>query len=301
MFNKRSKVIIFCIAFLCFCAQAQSQNVEKDIFKPLYIKGNGGHGDKLLWYSTLSEYTPELSTSINFSADDDRGYSITFSNASIRELCRLLYGKRWDTREIGGKAVSVNFLPLSRIELRVSNPDKYIASKSKYKTDASGKKQFLNAYVYQLFSKKPVTVKKLREMARADFERYFDISIFWEKQDRQCLVFTAKDTSLISYKKGKKIFIADHVDGKYLELNNVSMSELVDYFPASTSYYSSPYPIIDETGLQGKLGHIELVFKGDRKFTNHEALHEALQKYGMGFTLQKRKIDILVITKNLKN
>lgn len=265
-------------------AQTKSTLDEKafvNILKPLYIDGNGGKGDNLLWYSMISKFKQNSATGQNVSADDIRGYQITFCNASIIGLSRLLYGKQ-------GKDGVTNFFPLSQTELRVKDKTRFLEYVDK-------KPQYQNFYTYQLISKEPITKERLKRIMLADIERYFDINISWEKQKKKCLVLAAADTSLINYKEGKKIHSYDQVDNRYLVVNNMSVTELIDFFTVYTQYYYSPYPIVDETGLKGNLGHIEASFR-DKGFTDHEAFDKALQKYKMSFTLQEREVDVMVIT-----
>ena len=240
--------------------------------KPLYFNGNGGDGRHMMWYSMVSRYNDDLLPAIGLFANDSVGYFITIVNHPIRGLISFLFNE------------STNYmdrLPLNRLVLEVNDSTRFLSM-------VNGIYQTQNLYSYQLFSKEPTTKAKLKKMMKTDLERYFHINLNWEKRKMECLVLTAADTSVISYKEGKEeMYITD----SRVALNNVKLDHFINVL-RNHHYYDSPFPIINETGYKGNVGRISL----DVNVKDFKALDKALEKYKMGMKREERMVNLMVVT-----
>ena len=142
-------------------------------------------------------------------------------------------------------------------------------------------------YTYDLNAPKQ-SRRSLQRYMQEDLDRYFGLQARWEQREKMCLVLTASDTAKISYHSGlpKKYFDSFKVD-----LNKVPVSYFMERLTYGTNFLESPYPLRDETGLKGNLGHI--AFEGD--MNSLEVINKNLSQYGMKFSLARRKVDVLVI------
>ncbi len=131
---------------------------------------------------------------------------------------------------------------------------------------------------------------------QADLQRFVGLDAKWVKMKKKCLVLTAKDTALISYKNGGRRAVINETD---INLNNVTVKYFLDFMEDGTNYFYSPYPLVDETNFKGMLGDIMFT----TEVSDYKQLNKALQKYKMSLTLEDRLIDVLVITdgKNKKS
>lgn len=247
-----------------------------DFNKPLFVDGNGGNGEHILWQSVISRYFDGLYGTTKVSSNDKEGYSIVASNTSIIGMMRFAYGSGMD--EYG----FMNWLPPSRVILHVSDTNRYAEK-------IAGNIQYQNYYTYQLTAAKPTSEQKLRDMMKVDICRYFGLDARWEKRRLKCLVLTAEDTSLISYKgNGGQSFISD----ERIDLQNVTFSYFVKFLVNATNYHNSPYPIIDETRFNGKLGGVSF----EANVMDYRALDDAFKRYKVRFRLLERDVEVLVIS-----
>jgi hypothetical protein len=250
--------------------------VDFDQREPLFINGNGGPPEGLMWYSVVAGYTGNFDGGINLSADEKNGYSIAITNASIIGMCRFAFSNR-----VSGD--NMDWLPLSFIELNLKDKTRF------EEKSVEGEIMYRNHYTYQLIAP-PIKKKQLLTYMQQDLQRYFNIDVKWEKRKKPCLVWTIKDTTRVHYDGSE---IRGRMNDVLLTINGPwSVSETIRELETGTPYHYSPYPIIDETGFKGKLGGIEI----ETDINNHEALDKAFQKYGMRFKLEEREVDVLVIT-----
>ncbi len=257
--------------------QARVEKPQKNVIyeKPFYLDGNVGNGEHMLWYSVVSRYNENVIHAEGIFANDTVGYFITQGRHSIYEMIQFVFNE--------GPFFLNNF-PSCRIDLQVKDRTRLFAYDGEGLGD--GKFRAQNYYSYQLFSKLPKTKKKLKQLMQADLERYFDIKFHWENREMDCLVLTAEDTSLISYKKGEKEYYSDP---PILILNNIGLD---DWLIKLNNVYPD-YPIINETGLKGNLGDISL---NVNLREGYQALDKALKKYKMRFKMEKRIVKVLVVT-----
>jgi thiol-disulfide isomerase/thioredoxin len=261
--------------------------------KPLFINGNGGNVDNVLWQSILTKgaanipYGPRLFGDGKAWPANGKDFGITCTNLSISELYRFAYSNKF-----GNEIHIENFHQYGRlIPLLQNRQELQVRDSSKYLPSRVAGEEIDNLYNYQLICPQKTSREELQRLMQADLQKYFGLQVQWEKRKKKCLVLEASDTSLISY-KGGGLAGQTIVD---VHLNKVPLSRFVTDLEIATNYLFSPYPIIDATGFKGLLGEIRLNIDVSQD-TNHEKLNSELKKYKMSFTLQDREIDILVIS-----
>jgi thiol-disulfide isomerase/thioredoxin len=227
--------------------------------------------------STLTRGNDSLWMGQYIRIKDDRGF-ITCINSSVAELYRLAYSERVDPMAGGDDEA---MLMKSSIIWEATDSAFYQGS-------VDNSIQYQNLYNYQLISRFK-TVPELRRIMREDIGKYFGLDVHWEKRKRKCLVLSAEDTMLISYRTGgwKRLMSISMVNMNKIPIIYFirGLEDLISY------YYDSPYAIIDETGLKGNLGSFSL----EADFNDPASLDKALQKYKMHFTLEEREVRVLII------
>ena len=256
--------------------QEVAADFHVDLLYPLFVNGNGGNGEALMSYSVFSKKVNGFPASSALVADSLNGYSIMASNVAIKDLYSFAYSNYKDPYG------NIRFLLGNRVKLQMTDTSSYVMF------DSSGEPKDENRYVYQYYSARPTTKGKLQKMMQTDLERHIGLKAQWEKRKMPCLVLSARDTALIAYSSGDHKIIIDDI---HMDINNASVSDVLKNMELVTNYYYSPYPLIDETGYKGKLGHI----KFETDIYDHQALDKALKKYKMGLKLEDREVAVLVL------
>lgn len=251
-----------------------------DYRSPVYVNGNGGNGDNIEWSFIVSSYKPGTQGGISFTADSIYGYHIYIKHTPIVTFLRFIHGIR-QNEHVKGQ------FPWSRVQLITRDSSRFITYINKKPVNQ-------NFHTLQLYSLMPVSMDKLEKMAVKNAEIFFDLKVKWEMQKRKCLVFKAKDTSLIYFKEGERILHMDSHNYKFWKINNAFLSEVFEGLNVFTDFHYSPYPFVDETGLRGKLGNINLDF-GDKTFKDISVLNNALKKYGMSVSVEERSVNVMVV------
>ncbi|MGS2763802.1 TlpA family protein disulfide reductase [Sinomicrobium sp. M5D2P9] len=269
--------------------------------EPFFVNGNGQEdlAKKLITQSVLTEadydffgffsFFPRVKVekrknNSRFIYDIENLRGLVAERASVKGLFAFAYEQRAKNMISGHSRTLLENRPGNRVVFKVKDTTKYN-----------------NYYSYQLTINQPTSLGELQKMMRLDLEKYFGLKARWEKRKRQCLVFSVKDTTRISYNGlGKSLFEINDVDFKVSGPSGRSfMSEIIDWMEVSvTAYYVSAYdynnkkwPIIDETGIKGPVS-IEV----EADVFNHKELDKALsKKYGMRLTLEERDVDVLIL------
>ncbi len=251
-----------------------AKEVFHDLSKPVFINGNGGNGQAILWHSVLSAEVQGMINNSILSVDQKNGRLEEF-NVDVYTLYRTAYG---DDPGIPSMRLANN-----RLFFRVRDSLNYFTKWQGMKK-ISGK-----LYCYSLFTPK-ISETQLKQKMQDDLNLYFNLAVRWEKRFMQCLVLTAEDTMLI------RPVSLDSLDTKkrassmfhYTSLDNPLM-----YFRHSlTNGFLShlPYPILDETGYSGWA-----YFTIECDMSNWLSIDEALSKYKMHLRLQMRNVNVLVV------
>ncbi|MBC9795127.1 TlpA family protein disulfide reductase [Sinomicrobium weinanense] len=264
-----------------------------DVTKPLYIDGNGGDTRQMLWYSTVSAYSPEVRDGVTWfipdTISDSGGYGlgILLTHTTILEMIRYAYSLH-DPRP-GAPLNAYPRLPENRYILAAKDSIRYLNKIIK------GRRYLPNLYTYQLISQEPKTFKQLKKKMQEDIQVYFNVNIRWEKRKRKCLVLKAEDTTLISdFKNGKEKVLYTGKDATTKKIVNHSPSRFLAYLN-SKAYFYCPYPLIDEMRFKGLLD-IEFPTDLSDDYKKHKEFDQYLyKKYKIHFVLEEREVDILVI------
>jgi len=241
--------------------------------RAMFVEGNGGSGDQLLYHSVLSKYIEGLPFIINeVVTDHSTGYFLRSFNQPIRALYQIAYDHRRGQYSI----------PDSRTFLELNDSNSLVSI-------LRGKTQFGNLYCYELKAA-PAGELRLKEMMRADLKRYFGYDARLEKRVITCLVFRSKDTSRI-HTKGGKPQSDDEVSPYMLKVTNISFSRLLHRLEGAKCIASGRYPIVDETHVRGNVDiNLPVINLSDWK-----ALAEGLKPYGVILQLENRETEVLVI------
>lgn len=245
--------------------------------KPLFMKGNGGNGEHAVYTSVLSKYTPGLTATAIFNHKKDHSYGV-LSNGSVKDMVRFLYGTgRSDDGTLLSKRV-----PSSRVVFQTDSAD--------YVPYINGIRQQKNVYTLQITAGQDIPIEKMKAMMIADLLRNFQLKVTWEKQRKMCLVISQSNTPIKVYESGEKL--AGIQDFK-IGLNAVTIQEFTEtLININNFYYNLPYPIVNETNFEGKLGSIAV----ETNITDINKLSKALNKYGMRLSIAERETDVLVIS-----
>ncbi len=247
--------------------------------KPLFLDDNGGKAKEVYAYSFFGKGDYKLFPTYGLVSNDSRKeYLVVLTNYCLMDFYRLAYSNRFT--HLGLEMVMAN-----RTILQTADSAKYIEK-------VNGELIRDNLYVYQLISP-PASTQDLQQLMQADLQRFVGLDAKWVKMKKKCLVLTAKDTALISYKNGGRRAVINETD---INLNNVTVKYFLDFMEDGTNYFYSPYPLVDETNFKGMLGDIMFT----TEVSDYKQLNKALQKYKMSLTLEDRLIDVLVITDGKK-
>ncbi|HEX9827436.1 MAG TPA: TlpA disulfide reductase family protein [Flavobacteriaceae bacterium] len=261
--------------------------------RPLFIDGNGGTGQQMLYYSTISKYSERIINGAFLMSADSSGYVIAATHKPIIDLISRAYCKGPYNRY---SLVDYIRLPQTQIELKVKNQKKLL-----FYNDPNVSLNE-NIYTYQLISYEPRKLEELKQIMRDDLQKYFNLEFQWEKRRKQCLVLKAKDTTLLGDNVYKTPIYGYKKVGSNFYLKDVPVFNFFGYL---TEYvggiYNEPngYPLIDETGYKGGL---DIIFENVTDQNNREILRDykklniAMSKYKLSFSLEEREVSVLVIT-----
>jgi thiol-disulfide isomerase/thioredoxin len=249
---------------------------------PLFLDGNGGSGEQMRWYSTVSGPSEKLNKYYVVMSADSSGYVMALMNKTLLDLVRYAY---CDGPHPGWLIGDRTRFPLTRIDVRVKNPGR-----------------LRPLYTYQLISYEPRSMEQLKKIMRSDLQKYFDLEFKWEKVKKPCLVLTASDTTLLSDNKlvGIPNYAFKKEDDTFF-IQDVPVNNLFGFMLEYTNgyYKSDGYPLVDETGFKGGM---DLIFEGvtgdDYKefMADYKKLDAALAKYKMHFKVEEREVSVLVIS-----
>ncbi len=232
-----------------------------DFGKPLYMSGYGDLLDQVAHQSFWGKSIEGMKIVLALVSDTVYGrYYAIVSGYGINDMFRLAFGKNPEAKR------NVEALPQSMVVYE--GPD-------------------TASFFYHLVTP-ALSREKIQEMMRADLHKHLNLSGKWEKRTRECLVLKLKDTTLAAYKGGS---VKRILSNERLLINKVTVRSLLDGLVQVTDYYSSPYPLIDETGYSGELGDIDI----EVDIMDHKKLNDALSRYGIEFVLETRELDTLVV------
>lgn len=248
--------------------------------KPIFDPGNGGQLKKLYWQSSFARGSDIMGSGYNSYARPDVGYFM-YANLSIKQLYEFAYSDQISVPGPANQEQKLDLLLDNRVDFRVKDSSKYVNM-------INGEFFYNLRYIYQLISP-PTTVARMQKKMQADLNNFVGLSAKWEKRQIPCLVISAEDTLLISYKGGKAI---GKINESEISVNNVSVDYCIWQLKSCThGFFYGHYPLLNETGLKGNLGQLNLI--GD--MNDYRVINKGLSKYKMHMNIQKRWVKVLVV------
>ncbi|WP_418501824.1 TlpA family protein disulfide reductase [Flagellimonas sp.] len=242
--------------------------------EPLYIHNNGGMYENVFWQSSFTRASKWLSNVQHFSND---GTAVAI-NSSVKDLYRLAY-----TTDKNLNTYVPQLLLPKYVSLEVKDSTLYVGHSE------SGIRDEDRFFTYQLIAPPGTAKEKLRASMQSDLDRYIGLDAVWEKRVKKCLVLRAMDTLAIQYREGQKISLNNNLT--YMKINKYPVAEMFKRLELDTPGYYNTNIFIDETGFKGLLGNIEV----ETDLSNIDSLNKALEKYTLKFSVEYRKVNILVI------
>lgn len=127
------------------------------------------------------------------------------------------------------------------------------------------------------------------KIMRSDLERFFHHRVQVKEKKVDVYALSIIDASKIPKQTDKQF--SQGIDESQFRLNGAyTMYEVTKSL--RDLYFTSPYPVIDETNYSGRLYNIDLFI--DTR--NPDALNKALNQYGLAFKLVKREIPMIIIS-----
>lgn len=259
---------------------SEKTDIYKEIIwnKPLFINGNGGNGAAVVYSSIISKRFEGSTATERFGIDkrDSSSYGVV-SNAPVSYMLRSLFG--------GGlnKNGSRLWIPHARLMFKTKDSTRLVPK-------INGETRSENFITLQLTTKGEYSVQEIKKMMIADLCRYLKLNWQWKKITTKCLVISKSKSPIWEYKRGNKVIKAQPGN---IDINNITVTELVEkLMGVIDTFFTFPYPVVDETDFTGQLGAIN--FECD--VSDWRKLGKELNKYGLEFTLQEREVDVLVIT-----
>jgi thiol-disulfide isomerase/thioredoxin len=242
--------------------QSASLKMKKDILnydrqKPLFVDGNGGNGENILYRSMIAGYAPGLPSGSLM--------KVCVTNVSILHLYQQ---------------ANQNLLPKSRVILQVKQP---LRLQLNYSDDWESWK-YDNAYCYELIVH-PTPSIRIYEKMQNDLTNYFGYIAKTETRRVKCFILSLSHRSSIRISKEGRSENNLGEGGAMTFIHNQTISTLVDYLNNQISI-----PVIDETGY---LKPVDLEFNGE--LTNMNALRKILNADGFDLVESERELEMFVI------
>jgi thiol-disulfide isomerase/thioredoxin len=248
--------------------------------KPLFINGNMGKLDTVanLNFTTLiTPYSSEVLGVSSIEGYKELSMSCGFmGNTSLKDMYRILYGRSGDMTQA---------ITNSRVWFKNMDSVKMVSK-------INDVFQPKNLYTIQVWANKYIAPDLLRQKMISDLDLYFGLKTSMGKQKKMCLVISRSKRPLTVYKSGDRVL---KMGKTTINVNQITMQELIDGFYLNPTFYRLPYPLVDETGFKGKLGAI--YYKTTDRILDYKVLGEELAKHGLKFSIQERETNVLIISK----
>lgn len=246
-------------------------------FKPVFVNGNGTKEavvGNVLFTTLIKEFSINVSAATEFGRFNGITYG-ALVNYPIKTMFRTLYAGGMNDYGL------IRVVPNSKTVLKTDS--------SKYVPKTNGTTRLENCYSIQITAKREIPINQLQKKMITELEQYFNLKTGWEKELKKCLVITRNNMPLKVYESGERKL---DINSLYVSINKVSLKEFIEIYESSSGVVPDfPYPIVDETNFEGKLG--EIAFEAD--VCNFNVLNKALNKYGLELSIQDRLVDVLVI------
>ncbi len=254
--------------------KADPKRIAFDKESPLLVNGNGGSADKLIYHSLFTGYQEGLPSAYFLSQPDSvKGIKLTCTNLSRLTLFKSAFGERtWP-------------IAANQIMMEVREPGRLTSA-----LKGSPYLEWLdqgNGFCYELIL--PASrADQVFSIMRRDLDLLFpDYTAAVEKHLRKCYVLTRSGPGLPLVTQGGEPAVI-HEQFRYKSINR-PLSLLVRNLNMKFLQHS-PYPILNETGIEGPVD-IDI----EANMSEIDDLNRAMDKYGLKFMEAEREMDILVI------
>lgn len=267
-------------------------------WEPLYINGNNIKDDvgaNVLYSFVISPFSPANYPTYYFNPATENIHNnrsvAWISNYPIKTMLQILYGSEPSIDPVSGFRLLPAFVPHARVQFRNLDTTGLV-----FKVD-DGEVIMKNRYNVQLTVTGNISKQQLKEQTIKNIEFQFGLKTFWEKQVKDCIVFSRNGLQLSETDSGEAENRMGSVKGKgMVSVNNIPVSEFIRRMLATHKIMmNTDYPIVDELSLKKNLGKIEFQ-TNDPKLT-FENMRDNLARFGIKLSIEKREVDILVITK----
>jgi thiol-disulfide isomerase/thioredoxin len=243
--------------------------VAYDKGEPLFIDGNGGKPDGLIFHSVLTHHQKGLNYEYTRKPlDDTSKIRLTFKNYPVI----FLFGHAMGAKNGAYGIKKMRFLVRDTSKLLVTGDMLRWAEK--------------NTYCYELVLPKAMESMKYEIMLN-ELKRFFpQYKVEIEKQEIEVLALIRLDS--IDRLRSKGGEAKNEFSGVHFELKNHYIHMLVSQL--SLKYLQNyPLPVMNDTGYKEK---VDLM--ADADLSNVDSLNRALRNYGLLLKPTKKQINILV-------
>jgi thiol-disulfide isomerase/thioredoxin len=253
--------------------QKADSDLDFQIFKPLFVNGNGGIGSPILYYSILTHYIKNMPVLGGYTSPNDSNSAIVAYSYPIVGMFQVAFNDFLNGLRI----------PDNRTILQVADTSKYV-------WEINGVTQWDRFYAYQLFSPYR-SIDSLQKLMREDLMRYFQVEAHMEMRLMKCWVLRAEDTALL-VTKGGYLLNEMSADNFTISIRNVPDSELIFRFVYNI-FSKSRFPFISEVHMKSNID----ILLDNINFYDEKSVIEALKsKYKLSIQLEDHLVNMLVIT-----
>ncbi|MBH2005193.1 MAG: redoxin domain-containing protein [Sphingobacteriia bacterium] len=268
---------------IVFKQAERRQLIDFDGQAPLFINGNAGKVDNMVFHSILTKRNPQLSGG---------GFiwkkRLLFINYPKLYLYQCAYGgMKAEFDMVIGFPENRTILNFKDTTISFTLPLKDPAAMRQWQLD--------NSHCYELilpgYNRERAGMIKQPELYKAmqqDLDRYFPIQAKIEVRRVKCLVLVRTSKQLKVVSKGGDAF--SQKDAYSYTLRNASWS---DFLHQLRFYYMQfdKRPMLDETGLTG---NVDMELQAD--MFKWESVAKGLRKYGLDIIEAERDIEMLVLS-----
>lgn len=239
--------------------------LEYNSNKPLFINGNGGNGDQMLFRSMVTGYIEGVGSSSGFRMKDNKIIGSYLLNQSLLALMKDAYN-------------DIMIYPDNRIIIESKN--KHIDIKNNTPS------KYNDLFCYETVNP-PFTEKQWRKYMQEDLERYFQITVTKGNRKMKCLVLSrGENFKILAENKSIKGSLDLEKETLKKSIRNTSPIRVVQLL---NNY--SQIPIVDESSSSTNIS-IDLPFY----LTDIQALKEAFKKIGFNLKEEEREMEVAVIS-----
>jgi thiol-disulfide isomerase/thioredoxin len=253
--------------------QKADSDLDFQIYKPLFVNGNGGDGGPILYYSVLTHHIKNMPVMGGYTSPCDSNSAIVAYSYPIIGMFQVAFNDFLNGLRI----------PDNRTVLQVADTSKYV-------WEINGVTQWDKFFAYQLFAPYR-SVDSLQKLMQQDLMRDFGVEAHMETRMMKCWVMRAEDTALLGTKGG---YLLNEMSAENftISIRNVPDSEICFRFVYNI-FSNSPYPFISEVHMKSSID----IILDNINFYDAKAVIEAVKlKYKLNIRLEDHLVNMLIIT-----